>query len=32
MRMADQFQGSLTADTEQELQLRSLYRLPVFSL
>ena len=30
MRMADQFQGSLTADTEQELQLRSLYRLPSF--
>ena len=30
MRMADQFQGSFTADTEHELQLRSLYRLPSF--
>lgn len=30
MRMADQFQGSLTADTEQDLQLRSLYSLPNF--
>ena len=30
MRMADQFQGSLTAYTEQDLQLRSLYSLPNF--
>ena len=30
MRMADQFQGALTADTESPLQLRSLYSLPNF--
>ncbi len=30
MRMADQFQGSLEANTESPLQLRSLYTLPNF--
>ena len=30
MRMADQFQGTLEADTEAPLQLRSLYTLPNF--
>ena len=30
MRMADQFEGSIQADTESRLQLRSLYTLPNF--
>lgn len=30
MRMADQFQGTIEADTEVPLQLRSLYTLPNF--
>ena len=30
MRMADQFQGALTTDEQQPLQLRSLYSLPNF--
>ena len=30
MRMADQFQGELIPDAEQELQLRSLYSIPNF--